>query len=539
MAIFDKIKELVLSKIDSEAISLSSSNSREIQIQAKQEILIKTCELLKNYFNSLVLYDIIAVDKLKLGNINIAFSQRRFETIYHLFAIESNIRIFIRIEFNKNEQIESLSKIFPNSLWYESELFDFFGIETLDKKNNKRIFTHEHFKGYPHLKDYDLHAFQECINPNSAFSIQMHSASNAQIAENNCFEIGFNHRGIEKIAESLAYKKIPFQIERLSFLASTINTVAYVSSIEKLLEIKVPKRARLIRVLLMELSRILSHLACLINCLESLNFKSSIYDLVNLQKKVMTIFKSISSSNYCFNYIEIGGFSEDIKSESLKMIALFIKDVEKNSKTLDKSLKNNLLFSKRTKGVGIADNITCLKYGITGPNLRAASVSYDVRQNDSYYYSDEIDFSVTTSENGDVYDRIIQRIEEIRASLKILKQISENLPEGRIKILSNMIIPPDKYKVKYNIEAMINHFMLITHNLEPKSQELYFPIENPNGELGFYIISDGSSKPYRLKIRSSSFANFQCFTDISKQCLPSDHGLVYHSLGIDTLEMDR
>lgn len=296
--------------------------------------------------------------------------------------------------------------------------------------------------------------------------------------------IGYLHRGIEKIAEMRSYTQfIPFT-DRLDYLASMNNNLAYVQAVEKLMGIDLPKRAKYIRVIMAELNRIASHLVFWGCFAQDLGAVTPFLYAFREREKIMDLFEMTSGARLTYNYIRIGGVSRDLLPGFKDKALDFLKYFKPRLVEYDNLITNNEIFIKRTKGIGILSKEDALAMGVSGPNLRASGVRWDLRKGIPYTAYEEFEFDVPTGSRGDCFDRYYVRVEEMRQSVRILEQAINSLPEGEFKTKLPKVI-------------------------KPPAGEVYWAAENPRGELGFYIISDGSSKPYRLKVRGPSFTNLQ------------------------------
>jgi NADH-quinone oxidoreductase subunit D len=326
--------------------------------------------------------------------------------------------------------------------------------------------------------------------------------------------VGYLHRGIEKIAENCTYTQfIPFT-DRLDYLASMNNNLCYVLAVEKLLNIEVPKRAQYIRVIVAELNRIASHLVFFGTYALDLGAVTPFLYAFRERERILDIFEKLCGARLTYNYLRIGGVSRDIYENFKEDVLDFIKYFKPLVDEYDRLLTYNKIFLKRTKNIGIIKKETAIDYGLTGPNLRASGIKWDLRKNCPYSSYSDFEFEVPTGENGDTFDRYFVRICEMRESLKIIKQATENLPEGEI-------------------------ITKLPRTIKPPQGEVYQRCENPRGELAFYIVSDGSEKPSRLKIRAPSFINLQILPEIMKGYKIADIIAILGSIDIVLGEVDR
>ncbi len=351
--------------------------------------------------------------------------------------------------------------------------------------------------------------------------------------------IGYLHRGIEKLAESKTYSQFIPITDRLDYLAAPSNNLAYVLACEQLLEIDVPRRANFIRVILAELARITSHLVWYgTHALDLGAYTPFLYSFRE-REAILDLFEEYCGSRMTTSCMRIGGVFADLPSGFMEKLERFVNLMPSCVDEYESLLTTNRIWLKRTKGIGIISPETALNWGITGPSLRASGVNWDIRKAQPYCIYDELEFDVPQEKDGDVYARYLIRLKEIRQSVRILKQILEKIPEGEIFADVPQIVLPPKVDVLNHIEALIHHFNIIVKGISVPPKEVYVPIEAPKGELGFYIVSDGSALPYRLKIRAPSFVNLQILPEISRGLMLADLVACIGSLDPVMGEVDR
>ena len=320
-------------------------------------------------------------------------------------------------------------------------------------------------------------------------------------------KIGYLHRGIEKIAESLMYTQFQPYTDRLDYISAPANNLAYVQAVEKLLGIDATPRAKFIRVILAELARISSHLLWLGTHGMDLGAMSMFLYCFRERELALDLIELNCGARLTTNCMEIGGVRNDINQEFIDKANDFIKMFPDKIQDYENILTKNRIWLKRTKDIGIVTAEEAINWGLSGPTLRGSGVKYDVRKAQPYAAYDQIDFEVPIGMVGDVYDRYLVRMEEMRQSNKIIRQALEKLPEGPVKVQDPRITRPNKAELNTSMEALIQYCYLIMEGIVPPKGEIYSSVEAPKGELGFYIYSDGTSKPYRMKIRTPSFFN--------------------------------
>ncbi len=351
--------------------------------------------------------------------------------------------------------------------------------------------------------------------------------------------VGYLHRGVEKIAENKTYHQVIPLTDRLDYLSAWGNNLAYVLAVEKLLGIEVPKRAQYIRAMMAEFARIASHLLWLGTHAHDLGAMTPIFYTLRDREMINDIFEMVGGARMTPSFLRIGGLAEDLPEEFEEKAWEFVRMFPKKIDDYHTLLTKNKIWLARTKGVGVVSAKDAIDLGLTGPSLRGSGVMWDIRKAFPYSSYDEFEFDIPVGENGDVFDRYMVRMEEMRQSLRIIEQILSNLPDGRVSIDDPSIMLPPKEKVYSNIEALIHHFKLIQEGIKPPKGEVYASIESPRGELGFYIVSDGSPHPYRMKIRSPSFINVSALSEMVEGSLIADVVAVIGSIDIVLGEVDR
>jgi len=352
-------------------------------------------------------------------------------------------------------------------------------------------------------------------------------------------DIGFLHRGIEKLAEHRTYHQIIILTDRLDYLSALSNNLAYVLAVEKLLDIEIPKRSHYIRVALVELQRIASHLFWLGTHAHDLGAMTPLFYTLRERETIMDIFETITGSRLTPGFMRIGGVAADLDSAAVRQIRSFVDGFAKRVDEYEMLLTENPIWQSRTKGVGILSMDECINLGISGPLLRASGCSWDIRKSTPYSSYDEFDFDVPVGAAGDVYDRYHVRIKEMRQSALIVCQALEGLPEGPWLAHDPGAVLPDKNDVGSDVYALIHHFNLIIEGMKPPTGEVYHSIESPRGELGFYIVSDGRTKPFRLKVRPPSFVNLQSLVKMVRGKILSDAIACISTIDIVLAEVDR
>jgi len=475
----------------------------------------------------------------------------------------------------------SITSIYKAADWLERECYDQYGIIFENHPNLKRILNHWQFEGFPLRKDYPVTNGQYCTqaedlmpemnrrlfekglitkdhddqyseslkdlmfinigpsHPATHGTIRNFSALDGETIVSNISEIGYLHRGFEKSCENHTYNQIIPYTDRLDYCSATTNNIAFAKTVEEMLGVTLPERAVFIRVLVMELSRVINHLVCLAAQLVDMGALTNYWYLYNPRESAYTFFSKLTGARLTNSYMRIGGMSYDLYEgyeEDLKQI---IKEVEAGVSDALSLCEHNRIFQDRTQDVCPISAAEAINRGLSGPNLRASGVNYDMRTASPYYHYEQFDFDVAVGSVGDIYDRIMVRFEEIKQSVRIMKQILGNIPDGKICVDNPAIVLPAKKDVYNSIEGTMNQFKLIYEGVKVPAQEYYGSIEATNGELGFYIVSNGSGYPHKVKVRAPSFLAMSAYTSMVEGSMLADAVLNLGSINIIAGEMDR
>jgi NADH-quinone oxidoreductase subunit D len=349
--------------------------------------------------------------------------------------------------------------------------------------------------------------------------------------------VGYIHRAFEKLAERRPYSQITPITDRLNYCSSPINNIGWEMTVEKLIGVDIPKRVQYMRVIIMELARIADHLICNSVIGVDAGALTSFFYPFSEREKIYELYEEMSGARLTTNMGRIGGFERDFTPVFHQKLQSFLKTFPKAFEEFDSMLARNRIFMDRTKGAGPISAERALSYSFSGPNLRAAGVDYDVRVMSPYSSYEDFDF-IPVGVNGDTYDRFMVRQEEIRQSLRIIEQAYKNLPEGDYKADLPDFYLPAKSDVYNNMEALIYHFKIVMGEIELPVGEVYHAVEGGNGELGFYLISDGGRTPYRLQFRRPCFIYYQAYPEMIKGLPISDAVLTLSSINVIAGELD-
>jgi NADH-quinone oxidoreductase subunit D len=352
-------------------------------------------------------------------------------------------------------------------------------------------------------------------------------------------DIGYLHTGFEKSYERLTYSQGITLTDRMDYLAPLSNNLGFCLATEKLLDLEIPARAQWIRVLLTELTRIQSHLVWLGTHAIDLGAMSVFLYCFREREEILNIFEAVAGQRMMTSYFRIGGLALEPPLGWLKRVEKFAKRFPARIDEYEALLTRNPIWLRRTQGVGHISAEDAIAYGLSGPSLRGSGVDWDIRKKQPYSSYEKFDFKVATRPEGDVYGRYLARVEEMRQSLRIVNQAMEGLPQGPIKAAAPHIVLPDRESMKTSIEALIYHFKIVTEGFHPPVGEVYQAIESPRGELGFYLVSDGSPKPFRCHVRAPSFANLQALPKMIEGRLIADVVACIGTIDIVLGEVDR
>jgi NADH-quinone oxidoreductase subunit D len=351
--------------------------------------------------------------------------------------------------------------------------------------------------------------------------------------------IGLLHRGTEKLIEHKSYLQAVPYFDRLDYVSPMCQEHAYALSVEKLLGCKIPLRASYIRVLFSEITRILNHIMAVTTQALDVGAMTPLLWMFEEREKMMGFYEKVSGSRMHSAYIRPGGVHQDLPDGLLEEIMEFANGYSKYIDDLEGLLTENRIFKQRMAEIGVVSKQEALDWGFTGPMIRGSGIAWDLRKSQPYEIYDQLDFDIPIGKNGDSYDRYLIRVEEMRQSLKLIKQCIEKMPQGAIATDDPKIAPPKRSEMKHSMEALINHFKLFTEGYKVPAGEAYAAVEAPKGEFGVYIISDGSSKPHRCRVRAPGFAHLQGLEFMVKGHMLADVVTVISTQDIVFGEVDR
>jgi NADH-quinone oxidoreductase subunit D len=335
-------------------------------------------------------------------------------------------------------------------------------------------------------------------------------------------EVGFLHRGFDKSCEQATWTQVIPYTDRLNYASSLINNVGYALAVEKLIGAETPERCQYIRVIISELARVFDHLTCCGMAASELGAITVGFYMIEARELVTRIIENLTGARLTVTYVRIGGVKHDLPFDFGEQVKSAFSTIRKLLEDCDRLLSRNRIFLDRMSNVGVISAETARNYSLTGPILRASGVDYDVRKAFPYLVYDRLDFEVPLGGRGDNYDRFLCRIREIEQSMKIVEQALRQLPVGPVWIEDPRFVLPEKEKVYGSIEGLMHHFKIIMEGIQVPAGETYLAVEGGNGELGFYVVSDGGGKPYRLRVRPPCFIAMGAFHEMIKGHMIAD-----------------
>ena len=525
---------------------------------------------LKNEDNYTTLLDITVIDYLKFPDV----TPSRFAVVYILRDQSFKNQISIKSFIDDNTlELETISDIYGAANWGEREAYDQYGINFKGHPNLKRLLNHHQFVGHPLRKDYEITKGQICTetedlmdemdplltskgytpedindlmllnvgpsHPASHGTIRNFMALEGESITACVTEIGYLHRGFEKSCENHTYSQVIPYTDRLNYCSAILNNIGYSKAVEEMLNIDITARAKMIRIIIGELSRIIDHLVCNAANMVDLGGLTNFWYLFAPRDKAYDLLSKLTGARLTNTYTRIGGLEFDLYDGFAADLDDVLKDTQIAIDDALSLIAHNRIFHDRTQDVGVIKPDFALKYGISGPNLRSTGIAHDLRKDKPYYGYENFEFDVVVGSHGDIYDRMMCRFEEMRQSIRIIKQAMKELPDGPINVIAPGILLPSKKDVYGNIEGLMNQFKLTFEGIKVPKGEYYSSTEAANGELGFFIVSDGSGRPYKVKCRPPCFYALSSFAKLVEGGMLADAVVTMASMNFIAGEFDR
>ncbi len=544
--------------------------------------LVGVLDFLKNKIDSpfKMLYDLTAIDERNRENRE-GQPASDFTSVYHLLSFDRNQDVRIKVPLlGEYPSVPSISSLWENANWYEREAYDMFGIQFSGHPNLRRLLMPLSWKGHPlrkehparatELEPFSLSEEKEDVeqgllqfkpeewgmkttedghdfmflnlgpqHPGTHGVLRIILQMDGENIHDAVLDIGFHHRGAEKMGERQTWHSYIPYTDRVDYLGGVMNNLAYLLSVEQLAGIVVPQRAQVIRVMLCELFRIASHLVWFGTFAQDMGSLSPVFYAFNDRERIFNIIEGICGGRMHPSWFRIGGVAHDLPTGWQEVVRNFTRDFLKNLHEYDVMVMKNSIFKARTKDVGQYSVREAIEWGVTGPGLRACGMDWDFRKKRPYSGYENYDFDIPIATNGDCLDRGRVRVQEMRESLRIIEQCMANMPSGEFKADHPLTTPPRKDKTLVNIETLINHFLNSTWGPVMPAGESFHGIEATKGNNGYYLVSDGSPRSYRTRIRTPSFPHLQMVPLLSRGSSISDLLAILGSIDFVLADLDR
>jgi NADH-quinone oxidoreductase subunit C/D len=504
-----------------------------------------------------------------------------FSVVYHLYSYERNSYVRLKVALNDGQPaLPTITDIFPAANWYEREAWDMFGIVFDGHPHLERILMPRSWSGHPLRKDHPARATEMgpfCLTTEKEDAeqqaLQFHPEEWGMSREHDGFDflflnvgpqhpgthgvlrialqldgevivdavpdIGFHHRGAEKMGERQTWHTYIPYTDRVDYLGGVMNNLAYLTAVEKLAGITVPPRGQMIRVMMVELFRIISHLVWYGTFAQDLGQMSPVFYLFNDRERAFAIVEAICGARMHPNWFRIGGVAQDLPDGWDRMFRDFLQYLPPKLAEYDRTILQNRLFKARTKGVGGCTIREAVEWGMVGPNLRACGLEWDVRKKQPYACYDQLDFDIPVGSTGDCFDRAVIHVEEMRQSLRIIQQCVDNMPSGPCNAEHPLATPPQKARTMHDIETLIHHFLGVSWGPVIPPGEAMAVIEGTKGSYSYYLISDGGTGSYRTRIRTPSFVHMQMLPVLCRGLMIPDLLAILGSLDYVLADIDR
>jgi len=527
-----------------------------------------------------MLYDLFGIDE-RLRTNRDGQPDSGFTVVYHLLSLRHNSEIRLKVATPENKpEVPTITNIWPNANWYEREAWDMFGIKFNDHPNLYRILLPPTWQGHALRKDHPARATEmEPFSMDEAKLIEEQEALrfrpeewgmqtskdgteymflnlgpnhpsvhgvfrialqlDGEVVVDAVPDIGYHHRGAEKMGERQSWPSYMPYTDRIDYLGGVMNNLPYCLSVERMAGIEVPDRAKVIRIMLSELFRISSHLVFYGTFAQDVGQMSPVFYMFADRERLFGIIEAITGGRMHPAWFRIGGVAADLPEGWDSMVREFIDSMPKRLDHYEKMAMQNSILKARTIGIGKYSAQEAIDWGVTGPNLRATGVDWDLRKQRPYSGYDQFEFEVPVGDKGDCYERAVMRVEEIRQSLRIVRQCLDNMPEGPYKSDHRLTSPPPKERTMEDIETLIHHFINSSWGPAIPAGEACVPVEATKGLNSYHLVSDGGTMSYRTRIRTPSFPHLQQIPLISNGLMIPDLIAIIASIDFVMADVDR
>jgi len=527
-----------------------------------------------------VLFDLTAIDE-RARKYRAGQPDSDFTVVYHLLSFDRNADVRIKVPLKgESPSLRSISDIYSNANWYEREVWDMFGVRFEGHPHLERILMPRTWQGHPLRKEHPARATElgpfelpdekqereeEALqfhperwglkrhDENSDFMflnlgpqhpgvhgvLRLILQLDGEVILDAIPEIGFHHRGAEKMGERQSWHTYIPYTDRVDYLGGVMNNLPYVLAVEKLAGIEVPDRVKVIRIMMAEFFRLASHLVWYGTFAQDVGQMSPVFYMFSDRERIFDIVSAVTGGRMHPSWYRIGGVAQDLPQGWNEMVREFVNYLNPRLDDYDKMVMKNAIFKARTQGIGCYTLPEALEWGVTGPNLRACGLEWDYRKKRPYSGYENFDFEIPTATHGDSYDRGVVRIAEMRQSLRIIQQCLENMPAGPYKADHPLTTPPLKERTMVHIETLIDHFLNVSWGPVIPAGEACVSIEATKGINGYYLVSDGSTESYRTRIRTPSFAHMQSVPHISRGLMVPDLIAILGSIDFVMADVDR
>jgi NADH-quinone oxidoreductase subunit C/D len=530
----------------------------DLSLTVARESWVEAAALLRDHpeLRFKLFLDLCGVDHLESRD-------ERYEVVLHLYSVDTRHHVRLKVALPESDPVvPTLTGVFRGASWFEREAWDLYGIRFEGHPNLTRILTHDAFVGHPMRKDYAT-GKRHVLKTPKAWLLDVPAGSEHQVvnigpshpAMHGTFrvqalmdgenivqaaaEIGYMHRNFEKMAEVRTYWQIIPYTDRLNYCSSFMNGHGWALAVEKLLGIAAPPRAEAIRVILSEFSRVMDHIIAVTTNVVDLGAITPFFVMFRGREMVYELLESCCGARLTVSYVRIGGLAADVPEDFVERSRALVKALREMIDQGHRLMTRNEIIIRRFRDVGVMPADEALSWGWVGPCLRGSGVPYDIRKDHPYSGYEQYDFDVPVGTIGDCYDRYLVRMEEMRQSLRIVEQALDSLPGGPVIVDDKRVALPPKSEVYSTIEALMNHFKLVYEGILAPPGEVYGYTEGANGELGYYVVSNGTKHPWRVKVRPPCYNIYQAFPEMITGDVLANAVAIIGGLNVIAGELDR